>query len=181
MSSQTNKSRNKTLKSLTTAAILALFVSSTLSSCNKEGSVSFNSGGMTQTFTEGKNAVPKGFNLPVYPGATATGSVSAEGSDQEESKFLMLSSPDSLDKVSEFYQNTLREQGWIVDKVDTEAPKVVSISAHTKNTEANVMLADDGGKTTISLSAGKAGDTTKEDTEAQSENYSPDKVNPPSD
>jgi hypothetical protein len=136
---------------------------------------------MTQTFAEGKDAVPKNFLLPVYPGATATGSVSAEGNDQEESKFLMLSTTDSLEKVSEYYQNTLRDKGWTVDKVDTEAPKLVSISAHMKDTDANVMLADDGGKTTISLSAGKTGDTTKEDAETNTENYSPDKLNPPTD
>ncbi len=92
-----------------------------------------------------------------------------------------MSTSEPLDKVSEFYQNTLRDKGWTIDKVDTEAPKVVSISAHLKETEANVMLADEGGKTTISLSADKVGDTTKEDAEAQTENYSPDKVNPPSD
>jgi hypothetical protein len=157
---------------------LAIF---TLGACSQDGSAKYESGGMTQTFAEGKEAVPKDFLLPVYPGATATGSVSAEGAGQEESKFLMLSSTDSLDKVSDFYQNTLKDNGWTIDKVDTDAPKVVSISAHMKNTEANVMLADDGGKTTISLSAGNAGDTSKEDTESNQENYKPDKANPPTD
>jgi hypothetical protein len=149
--------------------------------CSKEGAVTFNSGGMTHTFAEGKDAVPKDFILPMYPGATTTGSVSAEGTDQEESKFLMLSTSDTLEKVSEFYQNSLKDKGWTVDKVDTDAPKVVSISAHLKDTEANVMLADDAGKTTISLSAGKVGDTSKEDSESNSENYKPDKLNPPTD
>jgi hypothetical protein len=149
--------------------------------CSKEGSVTFNSGGMTHTFAQGKDAIPKDFALPIYPGATATGSVSADGAGQEESKFLMLSSTDSLDKVSEFYQTNLKDKGWTIDKVDTEAPKVVSISVHLKDTDANVMLADDGGKTTISLSSGKAGDTSKEDAESNSENFKPDKANPPSD
>jgi hypothetical protein len=152
-----------------------------LGACSQEGSVKYESGGMTQTLAEGKAAVPKDFVLPVYPGATATGSVSAEGSGQEQSKFLMLSSPDSLDKVSDYYQNTLKDKGWTIDKVDTDAPKVVSISAHMKETEANVMLADDGGKTTISLSSGIAGDTSKDDTESNQENYKPDKANPPTD
>lgn len=164
--------------------VLALVMAASmplLSGCNKEGSVSFNSGGMTQTFAEGKDAVPKDFTLPVYPGATATGSVSADGTGDEQSKFLMLSSTDPLDKVSAFYQDTLRDKGWTVDKVDTEMPKVVSITAHMKETEANVMLADDGGKTTISLQANKTGEITKEDADASNENYQPDKINPPTD
>jgi hypothetical protein len=100
---------------------------------------------------------------------------------QEESKFLALSSNDPLDKVSDYYQNTLKDKGWTIDKVDSDIPKVVNISAHLKDTEANVMLAEDGGKTTISLNAGNAGDTSKEDSEANQENYKPDKVNPPTD
>ncbi len=65
--------------SVAAAAFILLLVPALLSGCSKEGSVSFNSGGMTHTFSEGKDAVPKDFSLPVYPGATATGSVSAEG------------------------------------------------------------------------------------------------------
>lgn len=80
-----------------------------ISGCSNDGAVSFNSGGMTQSFAEGKDSVPKDFILPVYPGATATGSVSADGNDQEQSKFLMLSSTDSLDKVSEYYQSSLKD------------------------------------------------------------------------
>jgi hypothetical protein len=164
------------------AGLLASFSAvSLLAGCSPQDSVSFKSGGMTHTFTEGKEAIPKDFVLPIYPGASATGSVSAEGTDQEESKFLMLSTADPMDKVSEYYQSSLPQKGWTIDKVDTDSPNVVSISAHMKDSQANVMLAVDNGKTTISLSVGKTGDTSKEDTESNSENYQPDKVNPPSD
>jgi hypothetical protein len=163
------------------AAAVSVAALSILTGCSEQDKVSFSSGGMTHTFAEGKDAVPKDFLLPVYPGATATGSVSADGGDQDQSKFLMLSTTDAMDKVSEYYQNTLKDKGWTIDKIDTDAPKVVGISVHQKDTEGNVMLADDNGKTTISLSAGKAGDTSKEDAESNSENYQPDKVNPPSD
>jgi len=162
-------------------ALAAIAIATVISGCSHDDKVSFNSGGMTHTFAEGKDSVPKDFVLPVYPGATATGSVSADGNDQEQSKFLMLSSADSLDKVSEYYQSSLKDKGWTVDKVDADQPKVISITAHKQTTEANIFLSDDGGKTTISLSAGKSGDTSKEDAESQSENYSPDKANPPTD
>jgi hypothetical protein len=165
-----------------TTVLSALAIALTISGCaDNKGAVSFNSGGMTHTFAEGKDSVPKDFILPVYPGATATGSVSADGTDQEQSKFLMLSTTDALDKVSEYYQGALKDKGWTVDKVDADQPKIVSITAHSKEMEGNIFLAEDNGKTTISLSAGKSGDTSKEDAESQSENYSPDKVNPPTD
>ena len=160
------------------SALAILFI---VSGCGDNNAVSFNSGGMTHTFAEGKDSVPKDFVLPVYPGATATGSVSADGTDQEQSKFLMLSTTDPMDKVSEYYQSALKDKGWTIDKVDADQPKIVSITAHTKQMDGNIFLADDGGKTTISLSAGKSGDTSKEDAESQSENYSPDKANPPTD
>ncbi|HEY9773234.1 MAG TPA: hypothetical protein V6C81_05445 [Planktothrix sp.] len=166
---------------LAATATISLLAVAVMSGCSQQDKVSFSSGGMTHTFAEGKDAVPKDFLLPIYPGATATGSVTADGGDQDQSKFLMLSTPDQMDKVSDYYQNTLKDKGWSIDKVDTDAPKVVSISVHQKDVEGNVMLADDNGKTTISLSAGKSSDTSKEDTESNSENYQPDKVNPPSD
>ena len=78
-------------------ALIVLSATCLLGGCSKEGAVTFNSGGMTHTFAEGKDATPKDFILPIYPGATTTGSVSAEGTDQEESKFLMLSTSDTLD------------------------------------------------------------------------------------
>jgi hypothetical protein len=170
------KSLNVSAALLASSAALSL-----LAGCSPQDSVSFKSGGMTHTFSEGKDAIPKDFVLPVYPGASATGSVSAEGNDQEESKFLMLSTADAMDKVSEYYQSALPQKGWTVDKVDTDSPNMVSITAHLNDTQGNVMLAVDAGKTTISLSVSKTGDTSKEDAESNSENYQPDKVNPPSD
>ena len=133
---------------------------------------------MTHTFAEGKDSTPKDFPLPIYPGATTSGSVSSSGKD-EESQFLMLSTVDSIDKVSVFYQNQLKDKGWEIDSVNTD-PKIVSIDAHKETLQANAELADDGGKTTISLQVGKASDV-KDESESSSENYHPDKVTPPTD
>jgi hypothetical protein len=136
---------------------------------------------MTHTMAEGKDAVPKDFPLPLYTGAAPTGSVSAEGAGDEQSRFLILSTTDSLDKVSEYYQGELKNTGWSVDNVQV-SPKLVSISATKKDKEldANVLLADDGGKTTISLQSTKSVEIKKED-EEPTENYTPNKVTPPTD
>jgi hypothetical protein len=142
--------------------------------------VSFKSGGMTHTFAEGKASVPKEFENLIYPDADTKGSVSSEGDNEEQSKFLMLSCTNSIDAVSRWYQNALREQKWTVDKVQ-DMPKLVSINGHKDDLEVNVMIAeDDAHKTTISLSAGKQVDAATEEKE-QVDNYTPDKVNPPTD
>jgi hypothetical protein len=165
---------NRYFRSLFIGLAAAIFVCA----CGNEKEVTFKSGGMTHTFAEGQDATPKDFPLPIYKGAVATGSVSAEGDNNEQSKFLMLSTADPLDKVSEYYQRELKGRGWQIENVQTWA-KLVSISAKQKDLEANVMLADDGGKTTISLSAGRAVEDKTEESDA--ENYKPEKLNLPTD
>lgn len=147
--------------------------------CSQQQEVSYKSGGMTQTMAHGKNAVPQEFAELVFPDATTTGSVSAEGENAEQSKFLMLSCSDSVANVAKWYQEQLKNQKWQIDKVQ-DMPKLVSISGHKDDLELNVMVAEDNNKTTISLSAGKQVDGSSEDKEAV-QNYTPDKLNPPTD
>lgn len=164
-----------------TAAAVPVLLSS---GCASDKVVSFTSGGMTHTFAEGKDAESKDFPIPSYPGATTTGSVSAQGKDEEQSKFMMLSTADPVEKVADFYHDSLTKDGWSIDKVQNPGAggKVAIISARKGKLEAQVMAADDAGKTTISLSLGEAGEITKEDTDAtNSEDYKPDKVTPPTD
>jgi hypothetical protein len=162
------------------ALIVAALSPAILASCANQKEVTYTSGGMTHTISEGKDAVPKNFPLPLYPDATTSGSVSADGQDQEQSQFLMLSTADSLDKVSEFYQSKLKDSGWQLDKVDA-GDKLVSIDAHKDKVQANASLVDDGGKTTISLQLSRISDNPKDESEAAAENYKPDKVTPPTD
>lgn len=172
-----HSSLNSCLSYLSISA-LVMVVSS---ACGSDKQVSFKSGGMTHTFAEGKDAIPKDFPLPIYQGAVVTGSVSSEGDNKEHSKFLMLSSSDPLDKVSEFYQTELKSRNWQIENVQSWT-KLVSISAKQKDLEANVMLADDGGKTTISLSTGKSlQDGSDKVDEGDLENYKPEKLTPPTD
>lgn len=79
-----------------------------LASCSNSSEVSFQSGGMTHTFAEGTDATKQGFQLPVYPGAKPSGGVS-NTSTAESSSFLLLSSPDAVNKISEFYQQQLKK------------------------------------------------------------------------
>jgi hypothetical protein len=153
-----------------------------VSACSNTEKVSYKSGGMTHTWAEGKAAVPKEFEKLVYPDASTTGSVSADGDNDEQSKFLMLTSTKSTEDVSQWYQDQLKNSEWKVDKVEviTETPKLISISGHKADLEMNVMIAEEGAKTTISMSAGKSLDENNENKEP-SENYTPDKVTPPTD
>lgn len=162
--------------------VIAAISAISLSACGNQKEVSYKSGGMTQKFVEGQDAVPKDFALPIYPNATTSGSVSAGGDDQEHSQFLMLSSNDSMDKISEFYQAELKNKGWDLDKVDT-SPKLVSIDAHKGKVQANAELVEDSDsdKTTISLQVSQISENPKEESESAAENFKPDKVTPPTD
>jgi hypothetical protein len=115
----------------------------------------------------------------VYPEAVTSGSVSAEGDNAEQSKFLMLSSSSSVPVVSKWYQSQLKSLAWQIDKIQ-EGADLVSISGHKADFEINVMISNDSGKTTISVCAGKQIDNGMED-KVPDEHYIPDKANPPTD
>lgn len=166
-------------KSLNQRFLVILFCLYATGACSNQGEVSFKSGGTTQTFAEGKTAVPKEFEPLVYPQSVTTGSVSADADNQEQAKFLMLTSTNSPETIGKWYQDQLAKQNWKVDKVQ-DMSKLISITGHKDDTEVNVMIAEDGGKTTISLQAGKQGDNVNDDKEP-AENYVPDKATPPTD
>jgi hypothetical protein len=158
---------------------IAMCAAISLSSCgNNEKEVSFKSGGVTHTFSEGDAAKSSNFPLPLYPKATPTGSVTAKGDGDENSSFMILTSPDTLDAVSTFYSDKLKADGWTVN-VTTKMPTMVNISASKKDVEGNVMLGiDDANKTTITLAVSKESSTP---TKVGTGTYTPDKLNPPTD
>jgi len=149
-----------------------------LSACSNQKEVSYKSGGMTQTFAEGKDSVPKDLSNLIFDKATPTGSVSGQDS-KEESKFVMLSTSAPTEEVSQWYQDTLKKQGWEIENIQ-EQEKVVSIAGKKKDMDVNVMITEDDGKTTISLSESKSGEGQQPE-EQPDENYTPDKVTPPTD
>jgi len=149
-----------------------------LVSCGSGKDVTYKSGGMTHTIAQGEGSIPTEFKALIYPDAQATGSVSADGNDQEQSKFVMLQAKASGEDVSKWYQEQLQSNGWTVGNVQSSAD-VISITAQKKDIEMNVMIDEDQGKTTINLSLAKTVDHVPD--ESESENYVPSKVAPPTD
>jgi len=159
------------------SAVLTLSVLS-LAGCGNEKSVTFDSAGMTHTFTEGQESIPKDFKELIYPGSLIAGSTSAQDKDGEHSAFITISSADSVESVASWYAATLPKQGWTVDNQDSTQPAIVSIAGHQKDVEIAVFIAQDANKTTISISEGKSGEGDPVD-EEQIENFTPNSVTPP--
>ena len=149
-----------------------------LAACSTGQQVSYQSGGMTQTWEGGKEA-SKEFPLPIYPNSKASGEVSAKG-DDDSSAFIILNSSDSVKQVSDYYIAELQKQGW---KVTQMAPSIsadlVNISAVKEGQQASVMVAPDEKKqTSISIALSSEPEGVPKVTD---ENYTPDKLNPPTD
>jgi hypothetical protein len=159
------------------SAVLTVAVLS-LTACGNEKSVTYNSGGMTHTFSEGEKGIPKDLSVLIYPGAEIAGSTSAEDKDGEHAAFVSLSTPDNLERVSDWYESSLQKNGWKIDNQDTSQPSIVSISGHQKDVEINVLVAQDANKTTISVSEGKSGEGDAVD-EEEIEKFQPNSVTPP--
>lgn len=159
------------------SAVLSVAVL-TLAGCGNEKSVTFDSAGMTHTFTEGKEGIPKDFQQLIYPGAAIAGSTSAQDKDGEHAAFISLSTADSVERVASWYAATLPKTGWSIDSQDSTQPAFVSIAGHQKDVEIAVLIAQDGDKITISISEGKSGEGDAVD-EEQIENFTPNSVTPP--
>ena len=116
-----------------------------LCGCSDDKEVSYKSGGMTHTVAQGADALQKQFPLPIYPNSTPNGSVSAQGDENEQSKMLLLTTSDSIEKVSEYYQAEMPKGGWSVDNVQQTTPKLITISGAMKDKklESNVTINDE--------------------------------------
>ncbi len=160
-------------------SLALLVLVSSICACSNSKQVVFKSGGLVETSTEGKTAIPKEFENYVFPDATTSGSVAAEGDNQEQSKFLMLSSKSSLDIVSKWYREKLKSDQWKITNILDQA-KLISITGRKNNTELNVMLTEDNNATSISLSFAEQLDNVEND-ENNHENFTPNKDVPPTD
>lgn len=145
-----------------------------LHSCGDDRSVTFNSAGMTHTFSEG--SVNKELQPFVYPGATVIGSTSASANDGEQSAYLSLKSTDALEKVSTWYEDKLKKDGWKIDNDDT-MPRMINLSGHREDFEIAVMMSEDNASTLISVSQGRAIDKPVDEEEI--ENFTPNELTPP--
>jgi len=150
-----------------------------LCACNSAKEVSFKSGGVTQTFSQEASKTSLAFENYIYPDATTSGSVSADGENDEQSKFLMLTSKSPIDSVSTWYKDKLKTDNWKIVSQQEQA-KLISITGAKNNSELSIMITEDGGITNISLSIAKQVEGNyNEDTTR--ENFTPNKDTPPTD
>ena len=152
-----------------------------LSGCGDGREVSFNSGGMTQTSRAGATSVPDDLKKLVYPGATASGSQSANenGKDSNDhSRYLNLSTTDSIDKVAAWYESALKSEGWNIEKNEAMG-NLVTISGTLKDAEVAVNIADDSDKTSIIVNQSTSLGVIPDDEAV--ENFKPNKEVPATD
>lgn len=156
---------------------IPLVASMTLAACSTDDKVSYQSGGMTQTFVGGKEAAKENFLLPLYPNAKSTGEVQANG-QEEQNSFRMLATSDPINKVSEFYLSELKKNGWTVSQQQV-LPALVNLNAKKDKLEGSIILsADEHKNTTITLSVAVEPEGTPE---VSKDTFNPDKINPPTD
>lgn len=152
-----------------------------LSGCGDGKEVSFNSGGMRQTSRAGKGSVPDDLKKLVYPGAIASGSQSASENDKDSndhSRYLNLSSSDSIEKVAAWYETALKAEGWNIEKNEAMG-NLVTISGTLKDAEVAVNIADDSGKTSIIVNQSTSIGAIPDDEAV--ENFKPNKEVPATD
>jgi len=165
------------VKQFATGLFMTFLSCTFLFACTSSEQVSYQSGGMTQTFVAGKETNSEKFLLPIYPNSKATGEVQAQ-SKEDQNSFRMLTSPDSVDKIAEFYKTELKKDGWTVGQ-QSVLPNLVNISAKKEKLDGSIMLSgDEHDKTTINLSVSVEAEGTPE---VSKDSFSPDKINPPTD
>ncbi len=169
-------------KAILPALIVATLLSATtLCGCGDGKEVSFNSGGMRQTSRAGEGSVPDDLKKLVYPGATASGSQSAteNGKDSNDhSRYLNLSSSDSIEKVAAWYEGALKQEGWNIEKNEAMG-NLVTLSGTLKDAEVAINIADDAGKTSIIVNKSTSLGVIPDDEAV--ENFKPNKEVPATD
>lgn len=165
------------------AAAGLIICSACLGACSNGKEVSFSSGGLQETQKSGKDSVPADLSSMVYPGATASGSQSAKAEDKavtDESQYLQLTSPDSIEKVSAWYEQMLKNAGWNIEKKETMG-NMVTISGTMKDSEVSVTIADETGTTSILITKSTSVGAGAVPEEGDNENFRPNKEVTPTD
>ncbi|MEZ4535697.1 MAG: hypothetical protein R3D26_11975 [Cyanobacteriota/Melainabacteria group bacterium] len=163
---------------LVVSALLTMSSTAWITACNNEKQVTFKSAGMTHTFSEGGKDLPRELMPFVYPESVVAGATNAHDAEGEQARFLSMSSPDSMEKVTGWYQEKMGQEGWTVDETN-KLPRIIIISGHKDDLEVSVTMAEDDGKTTISVSQGKSVDDPV--SEKEMDNFSPNELTPATD
>lgn len=160
-----------------TAVLPACAAITLLGACSASKEVSFQSGGVKQTFASGHEATDEAFPLPMYPSAKPAGSVGSQGDANDNSKLIMLTSQDAVSKIGDYYEAEMKKDGWNIVSLNT-LPSMVNISAEKDNLEGNVMVTGDGENTTIQLQVGNKVEGVPTPSTAPN---ATDQLNPPTD
>ena len=147
----------------------------------KSGEVSYSSGNMKHTSSVKEAGVPEDLKTLMYPGATTGGVQTAqeEGKDSADySKYMQLVSTDSVEKVAQWYEQTLKNEGWNIEK-NEQMSKTISLEGRMKESEISVTMVDDSGSTNIIVSKSASSGAIPD--EESIENYKPNKEVTPTD
>lgn len=177
-SSKKSAAEQGRLALLVVSVVLTLSGPLMLAGCGNDKSVTFKSAGMTHTFSEGEENIPTELKIFVYPGAAVAGATDAHDKEGEEARFLSLSTADAIEQVGDWYQSALEKGGWTIDS-NEKMPRMIIMSGHLNDLEMNVVMSEDGKKTTISVSQGKSVEGSVD--ESEMENFTPNQLTPPTD
>jgi hypothetical protein len=89
---------------------------------DKTGSLSLTDSKTGESVNIGDQKIPDNFpkDFPLYPGAKPSGSLSGNNQkEQSQGYWIVMSTPDTLDKVKAFYDSGLKQNGWSVDNTMT--------------------------------------------------------------
>lgn len=126
----------------------------TIETNESNGTTTINSKNSTAVI--GKNAVDVSkLGLPVYPGAIQNSGGISEQSAQGNSQMVVMTTPDSFDKVYNFYKAQMpagSERMHIA--AGSQAVAQFAIPAASNKNMKSIMITADNGKTTIELMVG---------------------------
>jgi hypothetical protein len=115
-------------------------------------------GGLEITTPEGRARIGGGAAaklpswVPVYPGTTPQAAFTMRGA-QSDAAAVNLTSPDSVQKVAEFYESSLKQGGFTVSKSTLSAAggAVVNLAAKNAGRQVNVTITGGDGGTQVNL------------------------------
>jgi hypothetical protein len=122
-----------------------------------DAEVSVNSGGVQIKSKDGDFSMGEGTKLPEdWPGdiPVYTGAKLQSAAKSGDGLTVQAFSTDSLDKVTTFYKERLKKEGWTEDSATTQ-PQMVMLSYSKDARSLMVMLAGQDAATSITISAGK--------------------------
>jgi hypothetical protein len=119
----------------------------------KNGNISFSDEHGNTKISAGANWRPPEW-VPVYPGAAFASGANAD-SDEQEGGGGGLSTSDSVEQVASFYESELKRLGMQANKTTMGVVATVTGQDEAGGRTVNVVIGNDGSKTTIQLSFSK--------------------------